>query len=206
MVHTLPPLPFSLDALAPLISKETLEFHYGKHHAAYVANLNKLIPVIEYENLSLEEIIKKAPAGGIFNNAAQIFNHTFYWHCLAPKKGGAPSGTIQGIIEEGFGSFNKFRELFTAAAVSQFGSGWAWLVRDDSGKLAIEATSNAGTPVRENKKPSWPAMCGSMPTISTTGITGRGMSRHSGTWLTGTSWNRTWSWNCQRYRGTLSFK
>jgi Fe-Mn family superoxide dismutase len=153
MVHTLPPLPFSLDALAPLISKETLEFHYGKHHAAYVANLNKLIPGTEYENLSLEEIIKKAPAGGIFNNAAQIFNHTFYWHCLAPKKGGAPSGTLQGIIEEGFGSFNKFRELFTAAAVSQFGSGWAWLVRDDSGKLAIEATSNAGTPVRENKKP-----------------------------------------------------
>jgi Fe-Mn family superoxide dismutase len=153
MVHQLPALPFSLDALAPFISKETLDYHYGKHHAAYVANLNKLIPGTEFENLSLEEIVKKAPAGGIFNNAAQIFNHTFYWHCLAPKKGGVPSGAVQEVVEEGFGSFGKFKEMFTAAAVTQFGSGWAWLVKDDNGKLTIEAMSNAGTPLKDNKKP-----------------------------------------------------
>jgi len=150
--HKLPELPYAKDALAPHISPETLEYHYGKHHAAYVANLNKLIPGTEFENLSLEDIVKEA-SGGIFNNAAQVWNHTFYWNCLAPKAGGEPSGALAAAIHDAFGSFAQFKEKFTACAVTTFGSGWAWLVLDPSGKLAIERTGNAGCPITSGKKP-----------------------------------------------------
>jgi len=153
MEHKLPALPFAMDALAPVISKETLEYHYGKHHAAYVTNLNKLIPGTEFENLPLEELIKRAPAGGIFNNAAQIWNHSFYWQCLAPKSGGEPSGAAADAIKKDFGSFAQFKEQFTKAAVTTFGSGWAWLVKNKDGKLAIESTSNASTPLKDGRKP-----------------------------------------------------
>jgi Fe-Mn family superoxide dismutase len=152
MEHKLPELPFAKDALAPHISAETLEYHHGKHHAAYVANLNKLIPGTEFESLTIEEIVKKA-SGGIFNNAAQVWNHTFYWNCLAPKAGGEPSGALAAAINAGFGSFAQFKEKFANTAVTTFGSGWVWLVLDSSGKLAIESTSNAGCPLTSGKKP-----------------------------------------------------
>ncbi|MDE3208775.1 MAG: superoxide dismutase [Fe], partial [Pseudomonadota bacterium] len=128
MEHKLPELPYAMDALAPYISKETLEYHYGKHHNAYVVNLNNLIKSTEFESLSLEEIIRKS-SGGIFNNAAQIWNHTFYWHCLSPKGGHAPSGVLAKAIDTAFGSFEEFKKQFTQAAVTTFGSGWAWLVK-----------------------------------------------------------------------------
>ena len=153
MEHKLAVLPFAMDALAPLISKETLEYHYGRHHAAYVANLNKLIPGTEFENLQLDEIVKKAPAGGIFNNAAQVGNHSFYWQCLAPKAGGEPAGALADAIKKEFGSFAQFKELFSKTAVTTFGSGWAWLVKNKDGKLAIESTGNAGTPLKDGRKP-----------------------------------------------------
>lgn len=146
MAHTLPALPYELDALAPHISKETLEFHYGKHHQTYVTNLNNLIPGTEFANLSLEEIVKKS-SGGIFNNAAQVWNHTFYWNCLSPKGGGQPSGKLASAINQTFGSFDKFKEEFTKTAVTTFGSGWAWLVKNADGSLALVSTSNAGTPM-----------------------------------------------------------
>jgi Fe-Mn family superoxide dismutase len=152
MEHPLPPLPYAKDALAPHISAETLEYHYGKHHATYVANLNKLIPGTEFESLPLEDIVKKA-AGGIFNNAAQIWNHTFYWSCLAPDGGGEPAGALADAINKAFGSFAQFKEKFTAAAVTTFGSGWAWLVKNADGSVAIESTSNAGTPLKDGKQP-----------------------------------------------------
>jgi len=142
MVHELPNLPYAIDALAPHISKETLEFHHGKHHQTYV----------EYENLDLEAIVKKAPAGGVYNNAAQVWNHTFYWHSLAPKAGGAQTGKIKTAIDAKWGSFDKFKEEFTKAAIGQFGSGWAWLV-DNKGTLEIVQTSNAGCPLTDGKKP-----------------------------------------------------
>ncbi|MGE0143163.1 MAG: superoxide dismutase [Planctomycetota bacterium] len=147
MAFTLPELPYSKDALAPHISSETLEFHHGKHHAAYVTNLNKLVPGTEFENLDLVAIIRKAPAGGIFNNAAQVWNHTFYWHSLSPKGGGEPSGALAAAITKTWGSFAKFKEAFTACAIGTFGSGWAWLVKNSDGSLAIESTSNAQTPL-----------------------------------------------------------
>jgi len=150
MEHKLPELPFAMSALAPKISGETLEYHYGKHHAAYVANLNKLIPGTEFENLSLEEIVKRS-SGGIFNNAAQVWNHTFYWNCLSPRGGGEPAGKLAEAINRSFGSFAQFKEKFTPAAVTLFGSGWAWLVRNPDGSLAIEQTSNAATPLRDGK-------------------------------------------------------
>jgi Fe-Mn family superoxide dismutase len=152
MAHTLPELPYAKNALAPHISQETIEFHYGKHHQAYVNNLNKLIPGTEFENASLEAIIKKA-SGGVFNNAAQVFNHTFYWHCLSPKGGGKPSGSLAKAIDTEFGSFDGFKEKFTQAATTLFGSGWAWLVKTADGKLVIEPAGNAGNPIREGKKP-----------------------------------------------------
>jgi Fe-Mn family superoxide dismutase len=152
MEHKLPPLPYAKDALAPQISPETLEYHYGKHHATYVANLNKLIPGTEFENLALEEIVKRA-SGGIFNNAAQVWNHTFYWNCLAPRAGGEPTGTLAAAITKAFGSFAQFREKFTATAVSHFGSGWGWLVRNPDGTLAVESTGNAQTPLAQGKTP-----------------------------------------------------
>lgn len=152
MEHKLPELPYAKDALAPHISAETLEFHYGKHHATYVTNLNKLIAGTEFENLALEEIVKRA-TGGIFNNAAQVWNHTFYWHCLAPKAGGEPTGALAQAITLAFGSFAAFKEKFSATAVGTFGSGWAWLVKNPDGSLAIESTSNAANPMTSGKKP-----------------------------------------------------
>ena len=152
MEHKLPALPFAKDALAPVISAETIEYHYGKHHATYVANLNKLIVGTEFENAPLEDIVKKA-AGGLFNNAAQIWNHTFYWNCLSPQGGGEPAGELAAAINKAFGSFAKFKEMFTNAAITTFGSGWAWLVKNSDGSLAIESTSNAGTPIKDGKKP-----------------------------------------------------
>ena len=152
MEHELPDLPYAKDALAPNISAETMEYHYGKHHKTYVDNLNKLIPGTEFENMNLEEIVKKA-SGGIFNNAAQIWNHTFYWNCLSPKGGGEPSGVIANAVIKNFGSFEQFKEKFTNSAVTLFGSGWAWLVKKPDGSLAIESTSNAGNPLKDGKQP-----------------------------------------------------
>ena len=152
MEHKLPELPFAKDALVPYISVETLEYHYGKHHKTYVDNLNKLIPSTEFENSSLEDIIRKA-SGGIFNNAAQVWNHTFYWNCLSPKGGGEPSGALATVINKEFGSFAQFKEKFTNSAVALFGSGWAWLVKNTDGNLSIEAISNAGNPLKDGKKP-----------------------------------------------------
>ena len=155
MAHTLPPLPYGLDELAPHISKETLEFHYGKHHQTYVTNLNNLIPGTEFETASLEDIVKKS-SGGIFNNAAQIWNHTFYWHSLAPQsKGGgsAPTGALADAINAKWGSFDKFKEELTKTAVGTFGSGWAWLVKNADGSLGLVSTSNAATPLTTDAKP-----------------------------------------------------
>ncbi len=152
MEHKLPPLPFAQDALAPYISAETLEYHYGKHHAAYVNNLNKLIQGTEYENMPLEEIILKS-TGGVFNNAAQDWNHTFYWNSLAPNGGGQPSGEIADAIKQYFGSFAQFQEKFNTAATTLFGSGWTWLVKNPDGSLGIEQTGNAGNPMTAGKKP-----------------------------------------------------
>ncbi len=152
MQHELPKLPYALDALQPHISKETLEFHYGKHHQAYVTNLNNLIKGTEFEQASLEEIIRKS-SGGIFNNAAQVWNHTFYWNCLAPNAGGEPKGTLAEAIKRKFGSFATFKETFSKSAVGNFGSGWTWLVKKGDGSVDIVNTSNAGTPLTGTDKP-----------------------------------------------------
>jgi superoxide dismutase, Fe-Mn family len=152
MQHQLPPLPYALDALQPHISKETLEFHYGKHHAAYVTNLNNLIKGTEFENASLEDIIKKS-SGGVFNNAAQVWNHTFYWNSLAPKGGGQPSGAVAAAVSKKWGSFDAFKEAFTKSAVGNFGSGWTWLVKKPDGSVDIVNTSNAATPLTGTDKP-----------------------------------------------------
>lgn len=152
MQHQLPALPYALDALQPHISKETLEFHYGKHHQAYVTNLNNLVKGTEFENLSLEDVIRKS-SGGMFNNAAQIWNHTFYWHSLSPKGGGKPSGELARAIDAKFGSFDEFKKQFSAAAVGTFGSGWAWLVKNADGTVTIESTSNAATPLTTGRRP-----------------------------------------------------
>lgn len=151
MAFTLPPLPYAKNALAPYISEETLDYHYDKHHNAYVTNLNKLIAGTQYENSSLEEIIKTSSAGGIFNNAAQVWNHTFYWHCLSPQGGDEPTGKLADLIIKTFGSFADFQEKFTQTAIATFGSGWAWLVQDEEGSLQIVSTSNAGTPMTNNQ-------------------------------------------------------
>lgn len=151
MEHKLPELPYAKDALVPHISVETFEYHYGKHHAAYVNNLNKLIQGTEFENLSLEDIVKKS-SGGIFNNAAQNWNHTFYWNSISPKGGGEPTGTVAAAIVKSFGSFPQFKEKFTTAAVTLFGSGWAWLIGGPDGSLSIETTANAGTPLKDGKR------------------------------------------------------
>ncbi len=152
MEHTLPALPYALDALAPHISKETLEFHYGKHHQAYVTNLNNLIKGTEFENLGLEDIVRKS-SGGVFNNAAQIWNHTFYWNSLAPKGGGKPTGALAAAIDKKWGSFDAFKEAFTKSAIGNFGSSWTWLVRKADGSLDIVNTSNAATPLTGADKP-----------------------------------------------------
>jgi len=148
MAFALPELPYSQDALMPHMSPETMSFHYGKHHKAYVDNLNKLVPGTEFEKMTLEQIILKS-TGGIFNNAAQVWNHTFFWHCMAPKAGGEPKGEVMDAINRDFGSFAAFKEKFADTAVKQFGSGWGWLVKQKDGKLAIVSTSNAGTPMTE---------------------------------------------------------
>jgi len=152
MTHELPPLPYAKDALAPHISEETLEFHYGKHHQTYVTNLNNLIAGTEFEEMSLEEIIRKA-SGGLFNNAAQVWNHTFYWNSLSPNGGGQPSGALADAIEKQFGSFDAFKQAFTKTAVTTFGSGWAWLVKSGDGSLALVSTSNAGCPLTDGQTP-----------------------------------------------------
>lgn len=152
MTHELPALPYDRDALAPVISAETLDYHYGKHHQAYVTNLNNLIPGTEYENSSLEEIIQSAD-GGIFNNAAQVWNHTFYWNCLSPEGGGEPGGPLADAIASRFGSFDAFREAFTKSAATNFGSGWTWLVKTSDGELDIINTSNAINPMTDAMTP-----------------------------------------------------
>ena len=151
MEHKLPPLPFAMDALQPHISKETLEFHYGKHHQAYVTNLNDLIKGTEFENASLEDITRKA-SGGIFNNAAQVWNHTFYWNCLSPKGGGAPAGALGAAIDKKWGSFAAFKEAFSKSAVGNFGSGWTWLVKKADGSVDIVNMGAAGTPLTTRDK------------------------------------------------------
>jgi len=151
MAIELPPLPWAPDALAPHISKETIDFHYGKHHQAYVTKTNELIANTANAGKSLEEIVKAAQ-GPLFNNAAQVWNHTFYWNSLKPQGGGQPTGAVANAIKESFGGYDQFRKEFTEAAISQFGSGWAWLVKD-GGKLKIVKTPNAETPLTTAAKP-----------------------------------------------------
>ena len=146
MEHTLPPLPYATDALAPHISKETLEIHHGKHHQAYVTNLNNLIKGTEFESLGLEDIVRKS-SGGVFNNSAQIWNHTFYWNSLKPNGGGEPTGALADAIAKKWGSFAAFKEAFTKSAIGNFGSSWTWLVKKSDGSLDIVNTSNAATPI-----------------------------------------------------------
>lgn len=148
MIHVLPQLPYAADALAPRMSKETMDYHYGKHHQAYVNNLNNLIPGTVYEDMPLEEIILKAD-GAIFNNAAQAWNHTFFFFTLSPIPKSVPTGNLAEAINRDFGSFDAFKEQFAKAAIGLFGSGWTWLVQDDTGKLSIVSESNAGNPLRK---------------------------------------------------------
>lgn len=146
MAFQLPELPYSKDTLQPHISAETLEYHYGKHHAGYVTKLNAAVEGTPFAEMTLEEVIKKAE-GGLFNNAAQVWNHTFYWNSLSPDGGGEPTGAVAEEITKSFGSFSEFKEKFTTAAGGQFGSGWAWLVKNKAGKLEIVTTANAETPL-----------------------------------------------------------
>lgn len=152
MKFELPKLPYELNGLEPHISQKTLEFHYGKHHQAYVTNLNNLIPGTEFENETLENIVLRSE-GPIFNNGAQVWNHTFYFMSLSPKGGGEPKGALADAINRDFGSFEKFKADFTTAAATVFGSGWAWLVKDKAGKLSIVKESNAGNPMRSGLTP-----------------------------------------------------
>jgi len=152
MVHELPALPYAKNALEPHISAETIEYHYGKHHQTYVNNINNLIKGTEFESMSLEDIIKKS-SGGIFNNSAQVWNHTFYWNCLSPNGGGAPAGDLAAAIDKAFGSFDAFKEKFSTSAATNFGSGWTWLVKSADGSVEIVNTSNAGCPLTDGKTP-----------------------------------------------------
>jgi len=152
MTHVLPALPYAADALAPVISAETIDFHYGKHHQAYVTNLNNLVPGTEFENASLEDIVMKS-SGGIFNNAAQVWNHTFYWNGLSPNGGGQPKGALADAINAAYGSFDEFKAAFIKSGVGNFGSGWTWLVKNGNGSVEIVNTSNAANPMRDGKKP-----------------------------------------------------
>ena len=156
MEHTLPQLPYAKDALAPHMSAETLEFHYGKHHQAYVTNLNNLIKGNEFENLPLEQIIMTAPHGGVFNNAAQVWNHTFFWNSMKPNGGGEPAGALADAIKAKWGSFEDFKKAFTSSAVGNFGSGWTWLVKKVDGSVDIVNTTAAGTPLTT---PDAPLLC-----------------------------------------------
>jgi Fe-Mn family superoxide dismutase len=152
MAIELPALPWAKDALAPHISEETIDYHYGKHHRAYVTKLNAAIEGTPAAKSSLEEIVRTAE-GGVFNNAAQVLNHSFYWNCMKPGGGGEPTGELARAIVESFGSFDKFKEEFSNAAATQFGSGWAWLVRDGDGRLKVTQTLNADTPLRHSQTP-----------------------------------------------------
>ncbi|MDD3196040.1 MAG: superoxide dismutase [Paludibacter sp.] len=152
MTFTLPVLPYAHDALAPVISEETIQYHYGKHHQAYVNNLNGLIPGTEFENADLDTIVKKSD-GAIFNNAAQIWNHNFYFLSLTPEKGTTPSAPLMKAIDAAFGSFDNFKTEFNKAAATLFGSGWAWLVKDADGRLSITKESNAGNPITRGLMP-----------------------------------------------------
>ena len=152
MAIELPPLPYDRTALEPHISGETLDYHYGKHHKAYVDNLNKLIEGTEFAGLSLEEIIRKS-SGGMFNNAAQVWNHTFYWNGMKPNGGGEPTGKLAELINAAFGSFDKFKEEFTKTSVGTFGSGWGWLVKKADGSLALASTIGAGNPLTSGDTP-----------------------------------------------------
>ena len=147
MEHQLPALPYAKDALAPHMSAETFDYHYSKHHQAYVTNLNNLIKGTEYDALDLEAIVKKAPAGGIYNNAAQVWNHSFFWNCMTPNGGGAPSGALAAAIDAKWGSLDAFKAAFQASAVGNFGSGWTWLVKKADGSLDIVNMGAAGTPL-----------------------------------------------------------
>jgi len=149
MAFELPALPYAINALEPHISQETLEYHHGKHHNTYVVKLNGLVEGTELAEKSLEEIIKTS-TGGVFNNAAQIWNHTFYWHCLNPNAGGEPTGEVEDAIVKAFGSFEEFKAKFTDSAINNFGSSWTWLVKKADGSLDIVNTSNAGTPLTED--------------------------------------------------------
>ncbi|MDR2874698.1 MAG: superoxide dismutase [Fe] [Methylobacillus sp.] len=146
MEHQLPPLPYAKDALAPFISAETMEFHYGKHHQTYVTNLNNLIKGTEFENAALEAIVKKA-SGGLYNNAAQVWNHTFFWNGMKPNGGGAPKGALADAINKKWGSFDEFKKAFQTSAVGNFGSGWTWLVKKSDGSVDIVNMGAAGTPL-----------------------------------------------------------
>jgi Fe-Mn family superoxide dismutase len=152
MTFELPPLPYAKNALEPYISEETLDYHWGKHHQTYVTNLNNLVPGTPFDGKTLEEIILKS-SGPIFNNAAQVWNHTFYWHCMTPKGGGEPTGKLAEAINKDFGSFAQFKEQFTKASVGTFGSGWGWLVKKPDGHLEIVSTGNAGNPMTDGKTP-----------------------------------------------------
>ncbi|KAB0584061.1 superoxide dismutase [Fe] [Ideonella dechloratans] len=152
MEHTLPPLPFGLDDLTPHMSRETLEYHYGKHHNAYVVNLNNLIGGTEFAGLPLEDVVKKS-AGPVYNNAAQIWNHTFFWNCLKKNGGGEPSGALAAAINAKWGSYAAFKEAFTKSAVGNFGSGWTWLVKKADGTVDIVNMGAAGTPLTTGDKP-----------------------------------------------------
>ncbi len=152
MEHTLPSLPYAMDALAPHISKETLEYHYGKHHQAYVTHLNELIKGTGFESATLEEIVKKS-SGVIFNNAAQVWNHTFYWNSLKAMGDGTPTGALADAINKKWGSFDAFKEAFSKSAVGNFGSGWIWLVKKADGSVDIVSTSNAATPLTGVDRP-----------------------------------------------------
>ena len=152
MAYELPPLPFADDALEPTISAETISYHYGKHHQTYVTNLNNLVPGTEFEGLPLEDIIMKA-SGGIFNNAAQVWNHTFYWNCLTPNASGVVSGDLADAIDATFGSFDEFKAKFSTSAATNFGSGWTWLVKNADGSIEIVNTSNAGSPLTSGQTP-----------------------------------------------------
>lgn len=152
MIHKLPELPYGLNELEPFISQKTLEFHFGKHHVAYLNNLNSLIVGTSFEDSSLEEIVKHSE-GAIFNNGAQVYNHTFYFMALRPDGGGSPKGKLTQAIDECFGSFENFKNEFSKAGATLFGSGWAWLVADANNKLSIVQKSNAGNPLRDGMKP-----------------------------------------------------
>lgn len=152
MTYELPPLPYSRDALEPVISAETLDYHYGKHHQAYVTNLNNMVPGTDLEGSSLEELVLKSD-GGVFNNAAQVWNHTFYWNGLSPDGGGEPTGALAEAINDKFGSFDAFKDAFNKSAIGNFGSGWTWLVKSADGGVEIVNTSNAACPVRDGLVP-----------------------------------------------------